>query len=101
MSRQAKGEATAKGTPEALHAHAQELIGEVDELAESLGETVHEAQAALEAQASARPYAMLGVGAALGFVLGGGLTVRVGRMLVAHGGKAATRLVIKRLTQAI
>lgn len=102
MSRTAKSAAeAAESAPEKISAHAQELLGEVDDLAESLGETVHDLQAMVDEQVGERPYASMAAAAALGFVLGGGLTVRVGRLLMGYGGRTAAKMLFRRLTKAI
>ena len=102
MSKSSKSAAdAAESAPEKISAHAQELMGEVDDLAESLGETVHDLQEMVDEQVSERPYTSLAAAAALGFVLGGGLTVRVGRLLMGYGGRTAAKMLYKRLTKAI
>ena len=102
MSKAGKSTAGAgTSAPEKMSAHAQELLGEVDDLAESLGETVDDLQEMVDAQVSERPYVSLAAAAALGFVLGGGLTVRVGRMLAGYGGRTAAKMLFKRLTKAL
>jgi hypothetical protein len=65
----------------ALERDTRELIGAIEQLATSAG-------GALRDQIHSRPYATLGAGLVGGYILGGGLTVRLATFLLAAGGRA-------------
>lgn len=59
--------------------HTAELKEEAQDLASSLKDLSADVRGALEEQLEQRPYAVLGVAAAFGYVLGGGLPSRITR----------------------
>ena len=93
-ARPAKGNGTVEGTAErirpigesvrALERDTRDLIGAVEQLTSSAGDALRE-------QLHRRPYAMLGAGVVGGYILGGGLTVRLATFLIAAAGRATIR----------
>src|SRR5258708_5654516 len=78
-----------------------ELRQALDEVASSVSELYEAADTFLGEQARERPHAVLGVAAAVGFVLGGGLASRIGGSLVSFGSRMLmTRLLDGWLSEA-
>jgi len=70
-------------------------------LGQSLNEATQQAGAYLKEQLQARPYATLGIAAGAGFVLGGGLSLRLSSTLLTVGGRmVASKLLQDVLTPA-
>jgi ElaB/YqjD/DUF883 family membrane-anchored ribosome-binding protein len=63
------------------------IYTEATTLAESVGDATAELSEFIHEQAHTRPYAALGVAAGAGFILAGGLTPKVGGLLLTLGGK--------------
>jgi len=90
-ARQTKGNGSVDSTAErfrpigesmrALQRDTRDLIGAVEQLTSSAGDALRE-------QLHRRPYATLGAGLVGGYILGGGLTVRLATFLVAAAGRA-------------
>ena len=59
--------------------HTVEAKEEVQMLASSIGELSHDVTSYVEEQVKHRPWAVLGVAAAIGYVIGGGLPTRITR----------------------
>jgi ElaB/YqjD/DUF883 family membrane-anchored ribosome-binding protein len=77
------------------------LYTEATTLADSLGDASSELNEFIHEQAHTRPYAALGVAAGAGFILAGGLTPKVGGLLLTLGGKMlANRLLREVLDSA-
>ncbi|RYF11556.1 MAG: hypothetical protein EOO40_03100 [Deltaproteobacteria bacterium] len=79
--------AASKGAQERLTGHFEEVYDEATELGEALQAAAEDARAFVRLQATTRPYVTLGVAASAGFVLAGGLSPKVGAMLVKMGGR--------------
>lgn len=73
---------------------ASELLGTVQQIG-------HEVGSNLSRSMSQRPYAVLGGAAAVGFVLGRGLTLGMSRSLIGWGGKLALSYAMRRVTQSL
>lgn len=67
------------------------LTGEVEGALSDFERTVRE-------QLEARPYATLGAATGLGYLLGGGLPIGLGRLLFSMGGRLAFVMMAQRLT---
>ncbi len=73
----------------------QEVSGFTAEIEEGLGDL----ERVVRDQLVKRPYATLGVASGLGYVLGGGVPVALGRMLFAMGGRLAFVMMAQRLRE--
>jgi hypothetical protein len=72
-----------------LERDTRELLSAIEQLSAS-------ASAALREQLDRRPYAALGAGLVVGYILGGGLSLRLATMLAAAAGKATVAQVMSR-----
>ena len=72
-----------------LERDTRELLSAIEQLSAS-------ASAALREQLDQRPYAALGAGLVAGYILGGGLSIRLATMLAAAAGKATVAQVMSR-----
>lgn len=68
---------------------ARELLSAIEQLSASASDALRE-------QLDQRPYAALGAGLAIGYVLGGGLSLRLVSLLAATAGRATLAQVITR-----
>jgi hypothetical protein len=66
----------------ALQRDARELVGAIEQLSTSVGDALRE-------QLDRRPYATLGAGFVAGYVLGGGLSLRLATLIGAAAARAA------------
>lgn len=73
----------------------QEVNGFTAELEGALGDF----ESLVRDQLAKRPYATLGAASGLGYVLGGGVPVALGRMLFAMGGRLAFVMMAQRLRE--
>lgn len=73
----------------------QEVSGFTAELEGALGDF----ESLVRDQLAKRPYATLGAASGLGYVLGGGVPVALGRMLFAMGGRLAFVMMAQRLRE--
>jgi len=73
----------------------QDLRADVEALSETVGHAAQELGSYVREQLRERPYAALGAAAGLGFVLGGGLTLRVGSLLFGTGGRILASMVLR------
>ncbi len=80
--------------------HMAEVRDNADDLAESFSETLDDVKHFVREQTRQRPYASLGVAASIGFILGGGLTVRVGSTLLGIGARVALNTVLREVTKS-
>lgn len=82
--------------------HVRDRIVEVgeraDDLAKSVRTTTNEAKVALDREMKAHPYRMVSIAAALGFVLGGGLSLALLRTATSIGARLAVGSIVSRLT---
>jgi hypothetical protein len=88
------------------HPRTDETLGEAAELGrearnvvDAVGAFSGELGSSLREQLDRRPYVVLGAGFFGGYVLGGGLTLRVGALLLGAIGRAALASVIGRVEQ--
>jgi hypothetical protein len=77
------------------HRVRQEVSGFTEELEGALGDL----ERVVRDQLAKRPYATLGAASSLGYVLGGGVPVALGRMLFAFGGRLAFVMMAQRLRE--
>lgn len=75
----------------------QEVSGFTAELEGALGDF----ESLVRDQLAKRPYATLGAASGLGYVLGGGVPVALGRMLFAMGGRLAFVMMAQRLREGL
>lgn len=75
----------------------QEVSGFTQELEGALGDL----ERVVREQLTKRPYATLGAASGLGYVLGGGVPVALGRMLFALGGRLAFVMMAQRLREGL
>jgi hypothetical protein len=75
----------------------QEVSGFTAELEGALGDF----GSLVRDQLSKRPYATLGAASGLGYVLGGGVPIALGRMLFAMGGRLAFVMMAQRLREGL
>lgn len=98
----------AKRTAKQVHADGQALgrklgksgrqaYNNAQQLADSVQDVQSQLSDALSHQAKTRPYIALGAAAGLGFVLAGGLTVRLTSKLVGLGGRMLVSAAMKNL----
>ena len=73
----------------------QEVNGYTAEIEDALGDL----ERVVRDQLVKRPYATLGAASGLGYVLGGGVPVALGRMLFAMGGRIAFVMMAQRLRE--
>jgi len=73
----------------------QEVTGFTAEIEEALGDL----ERVVRDQLGKRPYTTLGAASGLGYVLGGGVPVALGRMLFAMGGRLAFVMMAQRLRE--
>jgi ElaB/YqjD/DUF883 family membrane-anchored ribosome-binding protein len=93
--RQAKREAQDwSGRIESSGRHA---ISSAQEFVDSVRDVHGQFNSALSQQASNRPYVALGAAAGIGFVLAGGLTVRLTSKLIGVGARLALSAAVKQL----
>jgi ElaB/YqjD/DUF883 family membrane-anchored ribosome-binding protein len=83
-----------------IAAHIAEVRDNADDLAESFTETLDDVKHYVRKQAHQRPYTTLGVAAGVGFILGGGLTLRVGSTLLGIGARVALNSVLRDITKS-
>lgn len=76
-------------------ARLEELGQEVDQLGASLNGTVDEVGNLLRSQLQVRPYTTLGMAAGAGFILAGGLSVRMTSALLGLGGRLLANRVLQ------
>ena len=79
----------------AVGARLEALSSEVDSLGETLQGTVDDVGNLLRSQLKARPYATLGMAAGAGFILGGGLSVRMTSAILGLGGRLLANRVLQ------
>jgi hypothetical protein len=70
---------------------------EAHALADAARALLDELTALARAELRAHPYAMLGAASGFGYVLGGGIPTRVGRLLLGGGLKIATTALVTKL----
>lgn len=75
----------------------QEVSGFTAEIEGALGDF----ERIVREQLTQRPYATLGAASGLGYVLGGGVPVALGRMLFAFGGRLAVVMAAQRLREGL
>jgi len=80
---------------ERLDEARRDLRSDVEALSETVGHAAQEMGSYVREQLRERPYAALGAAAGLGFVLGGGLTLRVGSLLFGTGGRMLASMVLR------
>ena len=83
-----------------IAAHIAEVRENADDLAESFSDTLDDVKQFARKQTRQRPYAALGMAAGVGFILGGGLTVRVGSTLLGIGARVALNTVLREVTKS-
>jgi hypothetical protein len=71
----------------ALRRDSRDLFGAIEQLSSSVGDAIRE-------QLDQRPYATLGAGLVAGYVLGGGLSLRLATLLGATAARAAMMQVV-------
>ena len=75
----------------------QEVNGFTAEIEDALGDL----ERVVRDQLVKRPYATLGAASGLGYVLGGGVPIALGRMLFAMGGRLAFVMMAQRLREGL
>lgn len=80
---------------ERLREHAEELQSSASELGDAARALVDELSSAAREQLEQRPFTTLGATAAVGLVLGGGLSAGVLRRLVGMGGRVAVGMALR------
>ena len=93
-------EKTAASDVDKITAHIAEVRDNADDLAESFNETLDDVKQLVRKQMRQRPYTALGVAAGVGFILGGGLTVRVGSTLLGLGARVALNSLLREVTKS-
>jgi hypothetical protein len=78
----------------ALQHDSRELMTAIEQLSASASDALRE-------QMDERPYAVLGAGLAAGYILGGGLSLRVAAILAAAAARAALMQVVARGARGI
>ena len=72
---------------------------DVDALSQSLGDAAQEVTSYVRHQCRERPYVAVGTALGIGFVLGGGLTLRVGSLLLGAGGRLVANALLREVLQ--
>ena len=93
-------EKTTASDVDKIAAHIAEVRDNADDLAESFNETLDDVKHFIRKQVGQRPYTALGVAASVGFILGGGLTVRVGSTLLGIGARVALNSVLREVAKS-
>jgi len=76
------------------------LQQDITALSQTLNDAAQDVSTALREQVKSRPYATLGVAAGIGYILGGGLTMRVGALLLGTGGRMVTNMLLREVLAA-
>ena len=84
-----------------LTAHLHELQHETEALLTTLDRASNELAAAVRTQMERNPYAVLGMAAGVGYVLGGGLPSRLTRLLFMLGGRFGFEYVSRELSSRL
>ena len=79
--------------------HTAEAKEEVQMLASSLGELSTDVSTYVQEQAKQRPWAVLGVAAAIGYVIGGGLPSRITRAGLSIAMRMGTGMLVSQLVE--
>jgi len=96
-------EAASTELTEAQHTMAQtgeQLLEDAQILTDAFTDAVRETRSLVQYQARHHPYRTLGAAAGAGFVLGGGLSVRLTRTLLGLGGRLLLKALWQRATKA-
>ena len=73
---------------------------DAEELTSSLQDMVFDLRDVVRETVQTRPYVAVGIAAVTGFALGGGLSVRVGRMLFGLGGRLAVNAALREVLKS-
>lgn len=79
--------------------HSADVREEAQDLATSLTELTREVSGVVKEQLDQRPYAVLGVAAACGYVLGGGLPSRITRAGLGIGARMAMGMLVRQFVE--
>jgi hypothetical protein len=82
-----------------IREHGREIREALDELADATKRALGDAEKAARSGVRTRPYATLGTAFAVGWVLGGGIPVRVATLATSALGRAALGLAAARLAE--
>jgi len=89
----------AAGRPEEAFERISDVSRNIREDATALAQTLNtaadEVQQFVQSQLEQRPYATLGVAAGAGFILGGGLSVKLGSVLFGIGGRLLANVLLR------
>jgi hypothetical protein len=86
---------------ERIQVKGQRVRQEVSGFTAELEGALADFESLVRDQLSKRPYATLGAASGLGYVLGGGVPVALGRMLFAMGGRLAFVMMAQRLREGL
>jgi uncharacterized protein YjbJ (UPF0337 family) len=87
----------AQATKKTAQGVRRDAVESAQEFVESVQDVRGQLSQALSHQASERPYVALGAAASLGFILAGGLTIRLTSKLVGLGARLALSAAVKQL----
>jgi hypothetical protein len=90
------GAGAGRGETPALADSVRTIERDVRELLTAIEQLSASASGTLRKQLDERPYATLGAGLVAGYILGGGLSLRLASVLAATAGKAALAQVVSR-----
>lgn len=88
---------TERHEPRSLGEHGREIQHDVQTLAAAVQDAADDLERFVTAQVEARPYTTLGVAAGVGYVLGGGLRLRLTRVLLGTATRLAMALATREL----
>jgi len=82
--------------------HMGEAVrSDANALAQSLGNAAQEVGTYIQQQLQERPYQTLGVAAGIGYILGGGLTLRVTSLLLGTGGRMLASMALREVMSPV
>lgn len=97
----AQAHPTNSGTHRSVGEHTRQLDHDTSALLDELGSTVRDVQAYVGDQLRRQPWRTLGVATGVGYVLGGGLDVRMLRLLTGIALRLATAVAVRELGERI